>query len=136
MRMLDKTQISMFLTFSGQAEEAVQFYVDLFDEAKIVSTRYFEEGEPGELGKVYTIVFEIGDQKFMAMDMEKKYAVDFSWATSIFIETRNEEEFNRLFEGLKAGGTVMMGPEEMGIYSKVAWVTDRFGPTWQLVCEK
>ncbi|EMG27836.1 3-demethylubiquinone-9 3-methyltransferase [Listeria fleischmannii 1991] len=134
--MLDQNQISTFLTFSGQAEEAVKFYVDLFDEGKIISTRYFEEGEPGEVGKIYTMVFELGNQKFAALDMEKKYAVDFSWATSIFVETKNEAEFDRLFEAFKEGGHVMMGPEAMGIYSKVTWVTDRFGVTWQLVCEK
>jgi predicted 3-demethylubiquinone-9 3-methyltransferase (glyoxalase superfamily) len=71
----------------------------------------------------------------MAMDMEKAYSVPFSWATSFLANLDDEQEFDRLFGLLAAGGVIMMGPESVMHLRKVAWVTDKFGVTWQLVWE-
>ncbi|EUJ33680.1 3-demethylubiquinone-9 3-methyltransferase [Listeria floridensis FSL S10-1187] len=127
------SKITPFLTFSGDAEEAVTFYVSLFANGKLLSLTRFSEGERGEPGKVLNAEFELSGEKFMAMDMEEKYAVPFSWATSFLFKLDAEAEFDRLFEALSEGGTVMMGPEAVGDFQKVAWITDRFGVTWQLV---
>ncbi|MBC8922950.1 VOC family protein, partial [Escherichia coli] len=43
-----------------------------------------------------------------------------------------EDEFDTLFEKLAKEGTVMMGPEAVEALRKVAWVTDKYGITWQL----
>ena len=59
--------------------------------------------------------------------------MDFSWAISLQVDCLDEPEFDTLFTRLAEGGTVMMGPEPVLAFRKVAWVTDRFGVTWQLV---
>lgn len=127
--------VSTFFTFPGTAEEAIHFYVSLFEDAEIQSMDYFKEGQPGEVGKVMHGKFSIKGHSFMAMDMEKKYITDFSWATSIFVYCDDEAEFDRLFSAFSKGGTVMMGPESVNHLRKVAWVTDSYGVTWQLVWE-
>lgn len=58
--MEQKNKLATFLTFKGNAEEAMNFYVSLFpNEAKIHSLVKFEEGQNGPLGKVLNGTFEI-----------------------------------------------------------------------------
>ncbi|MGX7417202.1 VOC family protein [Carnobacterium gallinarum] len=127
--------IYTFLTFPGTAEAALHFYTSLFEDSEILTIGYFKEGQPGEVGKVMNAQFNIKGQAFMAMDMEKKFLTDFSWATSIFVRCEDEAEFDRLFAAFSKGGSVMMGPEPVNGLRKVAWVTDSYGVTWQLVWE-
>lgn len=132
--MIESSQkIKSFLTFPGTAEEAVNFYVSLFPGAKILEMTRFVEGQFGEVGKVLNATFELKGAQFMAMDMDRASAVDFSWAISLQVDCLDEPEFDTLFTRLAEGGTVMMGPEPVLAFRKVAWVTDRFGVTWQLV---
>jgi len=77
--------------------------------------------------------FELLGQRYMAMDMAPGNAPDFAWSTSLLVMCEDEAEFDALFKGLSAGGNVMMGPEQVMDLRKVAWVTDKFGVTWQLV---
>jgi len=75
-------------------------------------------------------------QEIMFLDMDAAHAApDFSWATSIYIDCRDETEFDAVFNGLSQGGVVMMGPEPIAHFRKCAWVTDKFGVTWQPVWE-
>ncbi|HRY14060.1 MAG TPA: VOC family protein [Syntrophomonadaceae bacterium] len=132
--MIESSQkIKSFLTFPGTAEEAVNFYVSLFPGAKILEMTRFVEGQFGEVGKVLNATFELKGVQFMAMDMDRASVVDFSWAISLQVDCLDEPEFDTLFTRLAEGGTVMMGPEPVLAFRKVAWVTDRFGVTWQLV---
>lgn len=125
--------ILTFFAFAGTSENAMNFYVSVFPDSKIISVDYFKKGERGEEGKVLNGTFELMGKKFMVLDMEKQYAVPFSWSISQFVICRSENEFDSLFAKLSEGGTVMMGPEQVNQLRKVSWVTDKFGVTWQLV---
>ena len=60
-------KITPFLWFDDKAEEAMNFYVSVFKNSKIVSlTRYGEEG-PGTKGTVMTGTFQIAGQEFYAL---------------------------------------------------------------------
>lgn len=132
----ENSRITTFFTFSGNAEEAVTFYTDLFPDSSIVNLTRITKDMRGEEGKLLHCIFNLMGQPFMAMDLEKEYYdTDFSWATSHFVDCSSEEEFDKLFTGLSEGGIVMMGPEPVFNLRKVAWVTDRFHITWQLVWE-
>lgn len=128
-------KISTFLTFSGNAEKAMNLYVSLFEDAKVLFLTHFGEGDRGVMGQVMNGEFEINGQSFMVMDMEKQYAPELNWGVSIFVRCQDEAEFDRLFTTFSEGGSVMMGPESVNHLRKVAWVTDSFGITWQLIWE-
>lgn len=132
---ISNQKILPFLTFCGNAEEAMNFYLSIFPSSKVISIDYIPNGGQGEEGKVLTGVFELKGQQFMVMDMEKQYCPEFTWAISLFVPCEDEEEFDLLFTKLSEGGTVMMGPEAVLNLRKVAWVTDKFNVTWQLVWE-
>ncbi len=132
---LPNQRLSVFLTFTGNAEEALRFYAAQLPGAKIESLSLFEKGmENGDEGKVLNGTLSFMGQSILFMDMQAEYpAPPFSWATSLFINCADEAEFDALFAALSAGGTVMMGPEPVMDMRKCTWVTDKFGVTWQLV---
>lgn len=128
-----QTTIIPFLTFPGTAETAVNFYVAIFPNSKINEITRIENPEHGEVGKVLNLDFELDGLQFYALDMEKKYLPDFTWAISLYKECSVEEEFNTIFKLLSDKGQVLMGPEPIMDLKLATWVTDRFGVTWQLV---
>lgn len=136
--LLPDQRLSAFLTFNGKAQEAMEFYETVFPDAKRVSLVLFGANEPnGDEGKVLNGTLELGGQRLLFMDMQAAYpAPEFNWSTSLFINCPNETDFDHLFAKLSADGTVMMGPEPVGDLRKCAWVTDKFGVTWQFSYEE
>ncbi|MCL2764737.1 MAG: VOC family protein [Treponema sp.] len=125
-----------FLTFHGNAEEAMKFYAATLPNAKIESIVYFEEGQRGDVGKVMNGKLSFMEQTIMFMDMNAEYECpSFSWVTSFYLNCKDESEFDSIFDGLAKEGVVMMKEEPFMMFRKVAWVTDKFGVTWQPVLE-
>jgi predicted 3-demethylubiquinone-9 3-methyltransferase (glyoxalase superfamily) len=123
-----------FLTFHGNAEEVIDFYTTVFPDAKIESIEYFEEGSRGDAGKIMTGTLSLMGQHFMFMDMNAEYECPpFSWTTSFYLDCKDEAEFDIIFNKLSEDGFVMMKEEPFMQFRKVAWVTDKFGVTWQPV---
>ena len=129
------SRISPFITLCGTCEEAMRFYLGVFPGAKQLSLTLFPKDVRGEEGKVMTGELELMGQRILFMDMEEQYYPEQTWAISLFTDCESEQEFDALFAGLSAGGMVMMGPEPVNDLRKVAWVTDKFGVTWQLIWE-
>ena len=130
---LPKQKLTPFLSFSGNAEEAMEHYTKVFD-AKIESIVYFEAGGLGDDGKVLNGLMDFDGFKLIFMDMPAAHpAPDFSWANSLFMSFESEAAFDKAFAGISEGGTVMMGPEAVNEIRKCTWVIDKYGVTWQLV---
>jgi predicted 3-demethylubiquinone-9 3-methyltransferase (glyoxalase superfamily) len=133
MSSITPSKVTPFLMFTGRAEEALTFYAGLFDDAAFeVVERYGPEG-PGAEGSIVHARMRIGDQAFMAFDSPPVHAFDFTPSLSLFVTCDSEEEIDRLFAGLSEGGFVMMPlSTEYGFSAKYAWLSDRFGVSWQL----
>jgi predicted 3-demethylubiquinone-9 3-methyltransferase (glyoxalase superfamily) len=132
----EKNRVAPFLAFHGNAEEVMNFYASVLPGAKIESIVRFEKGGRGDEGKVMTGVLSFMGQRFMFMDMNAEYDCPaHSWAASFYLDCKDEAEFDAVFDGLAQGGLVMMKEEPFMQYRKVAWVTDKFGVTWQPVLE-
>ena len=129
-------RLTTFLTFHGNAEEAMNYYANALPNAKIESIARFEKEHHGDEGKVMTGVLSFLDQRIMFMDMNAAYdCPSFNWATSLYISCADEKEFDAIFNGLAQDDTVMMNEEPFMQFRKVAWVTDKYGVTWQPVLE-
>lgn len=125
--------VTTFLTFSGNAEEAMNYYISIFPNSEILELTRYKDGKMGTPGTVLNGTFKIYDQIFMAMDLPQPHAPEFTWGISLLINCKEESEFDSYFEKLSTDGFVMMGPEEVMDIKKAAWVTDKFGVTWQLI---
>jgi predicted 3-demethylubiquinone-9 3-methyltransferase (glyoxalase superfamily) len=116
------------------------FYATHLPGAKIIKLVRYGTGQlyggEGEENKVLYGTLSFMGQEIMFLDMDAAHpAPDFVWSTSIYVDCPDEKLFDDTFNGLSQGGTVMMGPEPMGNLRKCAWVTDKFGVTWQPVWE-
>lgn len=115
-------KVTPFLWFNDQAGEAAKLYTSAFKNSKILGTRYYPSGAPGEAGKVMSVTFEIEGTEFTAFNGGPVFK--FTPAISLFVNCDTQEEVDMLTEQLTAGG---------GAQSQCAWITDRFGISWQIV---
>lgn len=126
------TQVRPFLMFQGQAEEAMTFYAAQFPDGAIEEIVRYGAGEAGPEGTVKTARFTVGGQTVLCIDSPVAHAFTFTPSFSLFVTCASEAELDRLFGALSQGGAVMMPPASYGFSSKFAWISDRFGVSWQL----
>ena len=116
-----KEKITPCFYFNGNAEEAVNFYVSLLDNSRIVETTYYGPGAPMPAGAVMTIQFELQNRRFMAINGGPDF--QFTPAISMVAYCDTQEQLDHLWDSLSnAGATMACG-----------WLTDRFGISWQIV---
>ena len=125
-------KIRPFLMFQGKAEEAMDFYVSLFPGATVTDIERYGANRAGAEGSVLKASFSIGNQTVLCADSIVKHTFSFTPAFSFFVDCRSEEEIQRVYAALVAGGTELMPLGEYGFSRKFAWVNDRYGVSWQL----
>jgi len=114
-------KIMPFLWFNDQAEEAMNFYVDIFKNSTVLSiTRYGAAG-PGEEGTVMTASFVLDGQEFVALNGGPQFT--FSPAISFVVNCTSQDEVDDLWAKLSAGGKEV----------QCGWLQDRYGLSWQIV---
>lgn len=125
-------KVTTFLMFEGQAEAAINLYMSLFPDSKILSIqRYGAEG-PGREGTVVHAVFTLNGQEFMCIDSPAKHGFTFTPATSLFITCDTEAEVDALFGKLSDGGKTLMPLDAYPFAKRYGWCEDRFGVSWQI----
>jgi predicted 3-demethylubiquinone-9 3-methyltransferase (glyoxalase superfamily) len=126
--------ITPFLMFTGQAEEAMNLYVSLFGDSKIDKIDLYTSEGPGAEGTVKEASFILCGREFACADSPSDHAsFPFSPAMSLFVDVADEAEIDRAFAGLSEGGKIIMPLNTYPFAKKFAWLTDRFGLTWQLM---
>ncbi len=117
------------LMFDGRAEEAISFYVSLFEDGEVLEV-VRDRASGGR--SVLHGVFRIAGQTLLCSDASAN-SFRFTPAISLSIDCDSEEEIARLSEALSGGGgEVLIPSDDYGFSKKFTWITDRFGLTWQL----
>jgi len=118
-------KITPFLWFDNQAEEAVNYYLSIFKNSKILNVaRYGDDaakvsGRPK--GSVMTVSFQLDGQQFVALNGGPVFS--FSPAISFVVNCQTQQEVDELWEKLSAGGE----------QQQCGWIKDKYGVTWQIV---
>jgi predicted 3-demethylubiquinone-9 3-methyltransferase (glyoxalase superfamily) len=126
------TTVQPFLMFTGQAEEAMNFYVSLFPGAKTIELLRWAPNQPGPSGTVKIARFSIGEQTVRCTDSFVKHAFTFTPSFSFWVDCQSDQEIVRLHDALITGGSALMPLGAYGFSQKFAWIADRFGVSWQL----
>jgi predicted 3-demethylubiquinone-9 3-methyltransferase (glyoxalase superfamily)/DNA-binding transcriptional ArsR family regulator len=116
------SKITPFLWFNDQAEEAMNLYVTLFKNSKVLEVSRYGEGGPGVPGSVMTASFELDGQRVLALNGGPYYTLNESF--SFYVDCENQQEVDTLWEKLTAGG----GQESM-----CGWLKDKYGLSWQII---
>lgn len=128
-----KVQIATFLTFQKEdAEEAMNFYIKLFDNSKIVNLKRWEKEAAGKEGTIMHATFTLNGKLYMCSDSPPIHDWDFTPAVSNYIECVSESELEQLYTKLSENGKVMMPLENYGFSQKFGFVEDQYGVSWQL----
>ena len=131
-----KQKITTFLMFDGKAEEAMNYYLSVFDQAEIVSIQRYGANQAGAEGTVAHATFSLYEQVFMCIDSNVKHDFTFTPSVSLYVACATEEEIDRIFEKLSQGGAVAMPLSAYPFSDKFAWVADKYGVSWQLNLER
>lgn len=115
-----RKQITTFLLFNSEAEEAANFYVSVFGGKMLDIVRY-SETSPFLPGKVMTATFEILGMTMTALNwgQEAKYSETISFS----IEMDTQEETDHYWSTLIANG---------GEEGPCGWLKDKYGVSWQV----
>jgi predicted 3-demethylubiquinone-9 3-methyltransferase (glyoxalase superfamily) len=122
-------KITPNLWFNGNAKEAVDFYVSVFPNSKVVSTEYYPESTEEGLadfqkdlaGKVLTVEFELDRVSFVAINAGPEFT--FNEAVSFAITCKDQKEIDYYWEKLSSV------PES----EQCGWCKDKYGLSWQVV---
>ncbi|MFB4290082.1 VOC family protein [Nonomuraea sp. ATR24] len=125
-------KVTTFLMFEGKAEEAMTFYVSLFDDAEIVAVTRYGPGGPGAEGSVLHATFRLAGQEYMAIDSAVRHDFTFTPSMSLYVQCESADEIERLYAALSEGGAALMPLGDHGFSKRFGWVNDRFGVSWQL----
>ena len=114
-------KITPFLWFDSNAEEAMNLYVSVFKNSKIVRVTRYGDAGPGPKGTVMSATFQLEGQEFYALNGGPQYK--FTPAISLFVSCETQEEVDELWDKLSAGGH----------RDRCGWLQDKFGLSWQII---
>lgn len=116
----------------GKAEEAMRFYVSLFEDARITDLELYGADDPDREGTVKRASFTLAGTTYACIDSPPVHAFTFTPSISLFVECSDADELDRLYAALGEGGEAFMPVADYGFSRRFAWVSDRFGVSWQL----
>jgi predicted 3-demethylubiquinone-9 3-methyltransferase (glyoxalase superfamily) len=113
--------ITPFLWFRDNAEEAAEFYLSVFPEAKKLNELRSTGVGPWPAGKIATITIELMGQPMTFLNGGPEYGL--TPAFSFSVACADQAEIDHYWEKLLEGGKPMA----------CGWLTDKFGLSWQVV---
>ena len=114
-------RITPFLWFDSNAEDAVNFYLSVFKNSRILEVAHNGPANPNPPAKILTISFELDGQTFTALNGGPLF--QFNESVSFLVRCDTQQEVDDYWKKLTAGGTE----------SQCGWLKDKFGLWWQIV---
>jgi predicted 3-demethylubiquinone-9 3-methyltransferase (glyoxalase superfamily) len=113
------TSITPFIWFENDLEDAIAFYGSIFGDVKVSGDQRMPDGA------LLGATFELAGQKIMGLNGGPDHP--HTDAFSLFLSVRGQEEVDRYWDALLAGG---------GAETACGWLVDRFGLSWQVIPEE
>jgi predicted 3-demethylubiquinone-9 3-methyltransferase (glyoxalase superfamily) len=127
--MADIQKITPCLWFDTEAEEAANYYCEVFENSRILNVAYYPtEGladfQKEFAGKVLTVLFELNGQAFMALNGGTAFTLN--EAVSFMVDCKDQAEIDYYWDKLSHV------PES----EQCGWCKDKFGVSWQIIPEQ
>jgi predicted 3-demethylubiquinone-9 3-methyltransferase (glyoxalase superfamily) len=112
------------IVYVDRCEEALNFYVSLFPNSKILSLQRSESDAPVPRGKVLGATFQLDGVEYTAFDGGPTFS--FTEGFSLMVMCKTQQEVDHYWSKLVANG---------GEEGPCGWLKDRFGLSWQIIPE-
>ena len=116
--------ITPCIVYKDRCEEAINFYVSLFPNSRIVSITRSEQDTPIPKGKVLGATFVLDGREYTSFDGGESFS--FTEGFSLMVQCKAQDEIDRYWSKLTADG---------GEEGPCGWLKDRFGLSWQIIPE-
>lgn len=107
----------------GRAEEAINLYSSLFDNATTTVLLHYPAGD-ANAGNVMYSEFKLDQNDFIAMDGPGVHEYTFNEGVSLVVECNTQEEIDFYWNRLTEDG---------GQEGRCGWLKDKFGVSWQII---
>jgi predicted 3-demethylubiquinone-9 3-methyltransferase (glyoxalase superfamily) len=114
-------KITPFLWFDNKGEEAMNFYVSIFKNSKVISAQYNTDDTFGPKGSLFTASFQLEGQEFQLINGGPQY--QFTEAVSLVVNCETQAEVDHLWNKLVEGGKEQA----------CGWLKDKYGLSWQII---
>jgi PhnB protein len=133
-------QVTPYLSFNGQCEEAFKFYEKCFGGKITFSMKYgdspmAEQAPPEWAKKIMHVTLALGDRVLQGADAPPGQYQKPQGLT-VALAMKDAAEADRIFKALEDRGVVGMPLQETFWALRFGAVTDRFGIPWMINCEK
>lgn len=132
-------QVQPYLFFDGRCEEAIDFYKKTVGAEVSMLMRWKDSPDksmcaPGNENKVMHASLKIGETRVMASDGRNTGNPEFK-GFALSLNAKDDADADRLFNGLSAGGAVMMPLGKTFFSPRFGMATDKFGVNWMIIVE-
>ncbi len=107
------------LWFDGKANEAAEFYCNIFPNSTISTNTPM------------VVLFYLNGNKFMGLNGGPMFKLNYS--SSIFIHCSSLDETNRIWNALLENAHVMMEKKAYPWSEQYGWLEDKYGCSWQIM---
>lgn len=134
-----KGQLTPYLSFDGNAKQALEFYKEVLG-GEIIGLQTFGEADyptpPEADNRVMHAKLSKGDISLMFSDTFPGQSVVMGTNISLTLEPESDEEIQSLYDALRKGGNALTELEDTFWGAKYARVQDQFGIIWELNYQK
>jgi predicted 3-demethylubiquinone-9 3-methyltransferase (glyoxalase superfamily) len=113
------------IVYADNAEEAINFYVSLFPNSRVLSVQRAEaDNGPVKKGQVLGATFQLDGREYLTFDGGPTFT--FTEGFSLMVTCKDQAEVDKYWNAFTANG---------GEEGPCGWCKDRFGLSWQIVPE-
>lgn len=131
---MQQTALHPYLSFNGNAREAIEFYQTVF--GGTIELHTFKEfqasQDPSDDAKIMHAMLTSGPIVFMAADLPKGMEYKPFGGFSMSLSGGNEEELRGYFEKLSVGGYAYMPLTKAQWGDTFGMLSDKFGVNWMV----
>jgi PhnB protein len=132
-------QVQSYLFFDGRCEEAIDFYKKTLGAEVGMLMRWKDSPDktmctPTNENKVMHASLKIGETRVMASDGRNTGSPKFD-GFALSVDAKSEADADQLFNGLSAGGKVIMPLGKTFFSPRFGMAQDKFGVNWMVIVE-
>jgi len=126
-------KLNPYLHFSGNAEEVLNFYRDIFDGEIIRLSRYGDGPMPVDddwKSKIMHVSLKFGDSLIMISDGPKGYKSSTDGNIQLSVDFDDADKMEKTFNKLAAGGTIVLPLAKQFWGARFGMLKDKYGIGW------